>query len=128
MATRTSMLCAVMVAAQMTCGRASSETADSGPPSAGAAAPTASRIAEVVDPLIRRALSEERIPGAAFVFVHGDRVVYAQGYGMADLEQRVPVDVEHTVWPIASVTKLFTGVAAMQLVDSGDLTLDADIN
>src|SRR4030095_222817 len=47
---------------------------------------------------------------------------------MADQERRVAADVERTVWPIASVTKLFTGVAAMQLVDSGDLALDEDIN
>ena len=47
---------------------------------------------------------------------------------MADQERRVAVDVERTVWPIASVTKLFTGVAALQLVDSGDLALDQDIN
>ena len=60
--------------------------------------------------------------------LYEDQVVYAQGYGMADQERRVAVDVERTVWPIASVTKLFTGVAALQLVDSGDLALDQDIN
>ncbi|HSL71633.1 MAG TPA: serine hydrolase domain-containing protein, partial [Longimicrobiales bacterium] len=91
-------------------------------------APSAAAIASAVDPVIRRAIAEEGIPGAAFVFVQGDRIVYAQGYGMADREKRVPVDVERSVWPIASITKLFTGVAALQLVDSGDLVLDQDIN
>ena len=98
------------------------------PPAAVQPAPTASAIANAVDPIIRRALTDEGIPGAAFVFVHGNQVIYAQGYGMADKERRVAVDVERTVWPIASVTKLFTGVAALQLVDSGDLGLDEDIN
>ena len=129
MATRNWMFCAMVLAAQVASGAASSETVDSKPlPAAGGAETTASTIANAVDPIIRRAMSEEGIPGAAFIFVHADRVVYAQGYGMADLEKRVPVDVERTVWPIASVTKLFTGVAAMQLVDGGDLVLDQDIN
>jgi hypothetical protein len=42
-------------------------------------APTAAAVAGAVDPVIRGALAEEGIPGAAFVFVHEDRVVYAQG-------------------------------------------------
>ena len=46
---------------------------------------------------------------------------------MADQERRVAW-TSSTVWPIALVTKLFTGVAALQLVDSGDLALDQDIN
>jgi CubicO group peptidase (beta-lactamase class C family) len=121
------MLCAWIVA-QVTCGSALSRAQDSRPPADGSAAPTASAIANAVDPVIRAGMSEEGIPGAAFVFVHGDRVIYAQGYGMSDAERRVPVHVEHTIWPIASVTKLFTGVAALQLVDSGDLALDEDIN
>ena len=92
------------------------------------AAPSTAAVAGAVDPIIRRAIAEEGIPGAAFVFVHDDRILYAQGYGMADREKRIAVDVERTVWPIASVTKLFTGVAALQLVDSGDLALEQDVN
>jgi CubicO group peptidase (beta-lactamase class C family) len=72
-------------------------------------------------------MSEEEFPAQRSISFM-QTVVHAQGYGMADLEQRVPVDVERTVWPIASVTKLFTGVAAMQLVGSGDIALDQDIN
>ena len=115
----------VVSATLVACGSGS----DAGPAQAAAkSAPSAEAIAHAVDPVIRRALAEEGIPGAAFVFVYEDQVVYAQGYGMADQERRVAVDVERTVWPIASVTKLFTGVAALQLVDSGDLALDQDIN
>lgn len=90
--------------------------------------PDAARIAGVVEPIIRAALAEEGIPGAAFVFVQGDRIVYAQGYGTANREKAQPVEVARTVWPVASITKVFTGVAALQLVDRGKLTLDQDIN
>jgi CubicO group peptidase (beta-lactamase class C family) len=92
------------------------------------AEPTAARVAAAVDPIIRSAIAEKGVPGAAFVFVHAGRIVYQRGYGVADRERGEPVDVERTVWPIASVTKLFTGVAALQLVDRGKLALDADIN
>jgi CubicO group peptidase (beta-lactamase class C family) len=124
-------LAIILAAAVVGCDSPSSTTSDAGPAPPQAtvqAAPTASAIASAVDPIIRSALTDEGIPGAAFVFVHRDRVVYAQGYGMADQQRRVAVDIERTVWPIASVTKLFTGVAALQLVDSGDLGLDQDIN
>ena len=79
-----------------------------------------SRDCGTVDPIIWRALADEGTPGAAFVFVHGNQVIYAQGYGMADKERHVAVDVEGLIWPIASVTKLFTG-RRLQLVQSGDL-------
>ena len=104
-----------------------SPRADSRPASMPAP-PLADAISAAVDPIIGRALTEEGIPGAAFVFVHRDQVVYARGYGMADRERQVAVDVERTVWPVASITKLFTGVAALQRVDRGELALDRDIN
>jgi CubicO group peptidase (beta-lactamase class C family) len=95
---------------------------------APARVPDAATIAGTVDPIINRALTEEGVPGAAFVFVHGDRIVYAQGYGVANREKAQPVEVARTVWPVASITKVFTGVAALQLVDRGKLALDQDIN
>ena len=107
-----SMLTCVALAA---CGArtlANPESQAASPPAAIPPALQAETIASTVDPLIRSALAEEGIPGAAFVFVQGDRVVYAQGYGTADRERGAPVDVERTVWPVASITKLFTGVAA----------------
>src|SRR5688572_7411907 len=112
----------VTAAALVACGSRS-------PPSAAdTPAPMADTIAKAVDPLIERALKDEGIPGAAFVFVRDQEIVYARGYGMADRDRRIAVNVERTVWPIASVTKLFTGVAALQLVDQGKLALEQDIN
>jgi len=106
----------------------SSDTRPAVPPALTQQTLPADTIANTVDPIIRRALTAQGIPGAAFVFVQGDRVVYAQGYGMADRERGVAVDVERTVWPVASITKLFTGVAALQLVDRCEFAIDRDIN
>jgi CubicO group peptidase (beta-lactamase class C family) len=90
--------------------------------------PNARQIAAVVDPLIRADLAESGIPGAAFVFVRDGGTVYQQGYGVSDLSSRAPVDPETTVWPIASITKVVTVIAALQLVDQQRVELDADLN
>ncbi len=91
----------IMPAALVACGSRSSTSSEASPvpsPAVVEPAPTAYAISNAVDPIIRRALTDEGIPGAAFVFVHGNQVVYAQGYGMADQERRVVVDIERTVW------------------------------
>jgi CubicO group peptidase (beta-lactamase class C family) len=73
-------------------------------------------------------LRERRVPGAVLVLVRGDRAVIARGFGLADVERGTPVDPERTAFRVASVSKLFTATAAMQLVESGALDLDADVN
>lgn len=86
------------------------------------------RIAAVVDPLVESEMAATGIPGAALVFVRDGKIVYQRGYGVSDMETRTPVDPERTVWPIASVTKTVTAIAAMQLVDAGKVGLDTDVN
>ena len=73
-------------------------------------------------------LAERRVPGAVFVLVRGDRVALARGYGVANVETRAPVDPERTLFRVASVSKLFTATAALQLVEEGRLGLDDDVN
>ena len=55
------------------------------------------------------------------------RIVWARGFGFADLERRVPATAE-TVYRVGSISKLFTEMAVMQLVDRGKLDLDAPVN
>jgi CubicO group peptidase (beta-lactamase class C family) len=95
---------------------------------APACADLAATVAATVDPVIESGLKETGAPGAAFVFVHGGRIVYQRGYGIADLARGEPVDPARTVWPIASITKAVTAMAVLQLVDDGRVDLDTDIN
>ncbi|MGQ0590198.1 MAG: serine hydrolase domain-containing protein [Sphingosinicella sp.] len=88
----------------------------------------AATIASVVDPLIEAELRTTGMPGAAFIFVRDGRVVYRRGYGFADAAAGVPADPNRTVWPIASITKVVTAIAALQLVAPGRIGLDEDIN
>ncbi|MEW5870738.1 MAG: serine hydrolase domain-containing protein [Chloroflexota bacterium] len=66
------------------------------------------------------------IPGAVFVFVQGDEVIYARGYGYASLEQQIPMEAANTVVRIGSISKSLVATAVMQLVEQGRLDLQCD--
>jgi CubicO group peptidase (beta-lactamase class C family) len=80
------------------------------------------------DGLIPKQLEDRRIPGATVAVVRGGRLLFAKGYGLADVNQREPVAADRTLFHIGSNTKLFTWTAVMQLVEQGKLDLDADVN
>jgi CubicO group peptidase (beta-lactamase class C family) len=62
-------------------------------------------------------------PGAAVVVAHGDSVILARGYGLADVEHGVPI-TPATSFRLASVTKQFTAAAVLSLVEDGKVGLD----
>ena len=68
------------------------------------------------------------IPGAAFVVIKNGQVLFAKGYGYTNLEKRIPVFPDRTVFRVGSVSKVFTATAVMQLVERGKLDLHADVN
>jgi CubicO group peptidase (beta-lactamase class C family) len=67
-------------------------------------------------------------PGAVVVVVKRDAEVFARGYGFADISARRPFTADATLVRPGSISKLFTGIAVMQLVDAGKLDLDRDVN
>lgn len=76
---------------------------------------------------IRQEMDSEDIPGLAACIVKHNRVMWYGNFGYADLRKRTSV-TEDTIFLVASVSKAFTGVMAMQLVEQGKLDLDRDIN
>lgn len=66
------------------------------------------------------------VPGLSAAVVQGDQVVWAQGFGTADVEQGVMVRPE-SVFRIASISKPITAVAVMQLVERGLVSLEDPI-
>ncbi|MGH8252014.1 MAG: serine hydrolase domain-containing protein [Steroidobacteraceae bacterium] len=88
----------------------------------------ADAVAATVDPIIEAELKTSGAPGAAFVFLQHGRIVYQRGYGVSDLGRGTKVDPTRTVWPIASITKIVTAMAVLQLVDQGRVNLDTDVN
>lgn len=63
---------------------------------------------------------------ATVAIMDGGKVVYAEGFGMADREASIPVD-PHTIFNIGSISKVFTATAIMLLVDDGKVRLDEPV-
>lgn len=68
------------------------------------------------------------LAGAVVTVVGDGEILMSKGYGHADLATDIPVEAETTLFPTASVAKLFTWTAVMQLVEEGRIDLDADVN
>jgi CubicO group peptidase (beta-lactamase class C family) len=85
-------------------------------------------LAPFFDAFFAKYLPELHVPGAALTLVKDGKTLFSKGYGYADLEHRIPVDPETTVFGVASVSKAITATAVMQLVEAGKLDLQADIN
>ena len=65
-------------------------------------------------------------PGCALGVVHDGQLVYARGYGMADLEHNVPI-TPSSIFHVASISKQFTAFSILLLQRDGLLSLDDDI-
>ena len=65
--------------------------------------------------------------GGAVVVQQGDRILLAEGYGLADREKGVPFTPD-TIAQVGSITKTFTGLAVARLVSEGRLSLDAPVS
>jgi len=65
-------------------------------------------------------------PGLAVAVVRDGRIVLARGYGLADLEHRIPI-TPSTVFDVASVSKQFAGLAIAMLVEQGKVRLEDDV-
>jgi CubicO group peptidase (beta-lactamase class C family) len=74
------------------------------------------------------ALAQGDIAGAVISIVKDGEIIFAKGYGYADVATRKPVEADQTLFRPGSVAKLFTWTAVMQMVEQGKLDLDADIN
>src|SRR5262249_20194829 len=72
------------------------------------------------DAYAKAALADWRTPGMAIAIVKDGKVVFARGHGVRRVGEKDLVD-EHTVFPIASVTKVFTATCLVQLVEEGRL-------
>jgi CubicO group peptidase (beta-lactamase class C family) len=89
---------------------------------------TEANLAIEIDPLMAEWIDKHKGPGAVVVVVTRDGPVFAKGYGFSDIEAKKPFTADATLVRPGSISKLFTGIAVMQLVDAGKLDLDRDVN
>jgi D-alanyl-D-alanine carboxypeptidase len=79
-----------------------------------------------LDAIAQRVIAEQHVVGASVLVMRGDTVLFHRGYGFADLGLEAPAK-DGTVYHIVGPMLPFTGVAVLQLVDRGKLSLDDDI-
>ena len=80
-----------------------------------------------IDAFVAAEMQRSRIPGVALAVVKDGSILTARGYGLANVEHKVPVRRD-TVFQSGSVAKPFVATALLQLVDEGRLSLDAPID
>jgi CubicO group peptidase (beta-lactamase class C family) len=80
-----------------------------------------------VDSLIHLQMKEKNISGLSLAVIENGKTVLAKGYGFSNLEHSIAAS-EQTVYCIASITKTFTAMATMMLVEAGKISLDAPIS
>ena len=135
--TRT-MATALLVASSLVSGQIPSEIKPSTPAPPAAAGSlttpngphvlTAEDLGAFLDGFIPLELHRENIAGAVVVVVKDGKVLYQQGYGYADVEKKIPVSPDATLFRPGSISKLFTWTAVMQLQEQGKINLDQDVN
>lgn len=83
--------------------------------------------AEALTAALTTQYQQNDFPGFSVAIVNSDSILYENAFGFADLEKKIPYTIT-TLQPIASVSKLFIGMAVMKAIEQGLLTLDTDIN
>lgn len=82
---------------------------------------------KLIDAWVEAQMDYRKTPGMSIGILYDQDLIYAKGFGFADVEKKVPVTPQ-TIFRIASVTKTFTATAIMQLRDQGRLQLDDPID
>ena len=121
------------------CGAMAQDTEAGPQPAAGDAAVAADPVpprraidaadlSAYVDGLVEAGMEREGIAGVTVAIVDREGPLLLRGYGIASQSPRREVDPDGTLFRIASISKTFTYLLALQLVDAGKLDLDAPVN
>ncbi|MGB6486321.1 MAG: serine hydrolase domain-containing protein [Steroidobacteraceae bacterium] len=103
-------------------------SADSPPANVVAPQLTAEDLSGFLGGMVPYAIAQANIAGASVAVVGNGQLIFANGYGFADMKSRRPVIADQTLFRAGSVSKLFTWTAVMQLVEQGKLDLDRNVD
>ncbi len=79
-----------------------------------------------LDEFMAEQMKKLHIPGGTFSLVQNGELFFAKGYGYANLERQIPVEADRTLFRVGSISKLFTAMAIMQLVEKELIDLEVD--
>ncbi|MEW6194270.1 MAG: serine hydrolase [Bacteroidota bacterium] len=94
------------------------------------AAPLHSQIQDklkLLDEYINIKMERDKVPGLAICLVKDNKIVWAKGYGWANTEKKIPMTMS-SVLGVASISKLVTATAIMQLYEQGLIDIHGSIN
>ncbi len=83
-------------------------------------------VAAILERYIAHEMKDKALPGLSIAVVDGDRIVWSRGFGWEDSTRKAEATAQ-TVYRVGSVSKLFTDIGVMQLVERGTLDLDAPV-
>jgi CubicO group peptidase (beta-lactamase class C family)/D-alanyl-D-alanine dipeptidase len=121
------LLCGVMFAAAA--GRYAAADDSSSGDAGTAPMPQQTDYAAALEKLtaaVRYEVEQKDLPAFSIAVVDDQQVVWAEGFGFQDADRKVPATAD-TVYRVGSISKLFTDIAVMQLVEEGTLDLDAPV-
>lgn len=81
---------------------------------------------EKVDSFVVSQMKEHHTAGLSLAVMRDNKLLYTKSYGYSNLEHKLPA-INETTYQIMSITKSFTGIATMMLVEEGKLTLEDNI-
>src|SRR3954464_3781617 len=85
------------------------------------------RAVQELEKLAQQKIREDAVPGLAIAVVFQDKVVYAKGFGVRDVNTKAPVDAD-TVFQLASVSKPIGSTVVAELVGEGKITWDSKLS
>src|SRR4051794_12631416 len=103
----------------LTTGRAAAQERTDPPPQYAAAV-------RALEPFVAAEVREKQLPALSIALVDDQQTVWAAGFGFRDPQTKAPATAA-TVYRVGSVSKLFTDLAVMRLVEQGALNLDAPV-
>ncbi|MDQ6831460.1 MAG: serine hydrolase [Gemmatimonadota bacterium] len=83
-------------------------------------------VAAAIERLIEHERADKKLPALSIALVDGQDIVWARGFGFANPKDSTPATAQ-TIYRVGSVSKLFTDIGIMQLVERGAINLDAPI-
>src|SRR3546814_15113446 len=84
-------------------------------------------LADFVDGVMAQQIATREVAGAVVTVVHPGRVLFARGYGFADVDTGVAVDAQPTLFPPGSVSKLFPWTPPLPPVYDGRASTEPDV-
>src|SRR5213595_931466 len=85
------------------------------------------RAIQELEQLAEKQIRENALPGLAIAVVFQDKIAYAKGFGVRDVNTKVPVDAD-TVFQLASLSKSIGSTVVAELVGEGKITWDSKLS